>query len=195
MRAGRWNGSAFVIATQAATASVSYDAAGNPVSTTDKNSTPPSPITTSWAARWPRSTANFLTEWTRDTNGNVTSERRYAQRVTGATAAVRPGGAAHDDDRVTHFTYDRNGRRASETRVGVEAWAVHRDTGVMRAATADATVRYTLQRARPRLFRSRRRRATRYPMPMTPPAGWSRRCAAVRTTARTRRSVILRRSG
>ena len=69
---------------------------------------------------------DFLTVWTRDTNGNAVSETRYAYRVASApplTATVNDlialvGGGAPSLDRATSFTYDKNGRRLTETRAG-----------------------------------------------------------------------------
>ncbi len=70
------------------------------------------------------------------------TERRYAVAVAGASETARPAGVANDADRVTRFTYDRNGRRLTETRESVVAWTVDPATGALVAATGDATVTY-----------------------------------------------------
>jgi YD repeat-containing protein len=90
----------------------------------------------------------YLTVWELDTNGNARTETRYAAQI-GATitettaAASLPGLAgAGAADRTTSFTYDKNGRRLTETRVGVFASSVS-GTGALSSSTQSATITYT----------------------------------------------------
>jgi len=70
---------------------------------------------------------NYLTSYTLDADGNVLKEERFATPLAGAVtiasdpAALRASvvNAAPTDDRITLFTYDKNGRRLTETRKGV----------------------------------------------------------------------------
>jgi YD repeat-containing protein len=68
----------------------------------------------------------YATKWSYDAEGNVTQERRWAGKaalapsMTGFTDPVDDAAA----DRVTSFTYDKNGRRLSETRANVVAYTV-----------------------------------------------------------------------
>ncbi|MGF6647339.1 LysM peptidoglycan-binding domain-containing protein [Paraburkholderia sp. GAS82] len=67
----------------------------------------------------------YATAWKYDAMGNVTEERCFAQRSAGAfdpkaqaatLVAAWPVGA---DDRITQFTWDRNGRMTSDSRLNV----------------------------------------------------------------------------
>ncbi len=59
-------------------------------------------------------------------------------RLPGTTPPSTPADAA---DRETVFTYDRNGRRVTETRRGVVAWTIG-SNGIQAAAPTDSTIRY-----------------------------------------------------
>lgn len=75
----------------------------------------------------------YLTHWEYNAQGNVTRERRYAQPVTGTVSTTSYGTFTNNyplstpaealaqtyQDRVTDYTYDRMGRKLTETRQGV----------------------------------------------------------------------------
>jgi YD repeat-containing protein len=90
----------------------------------------------------------YLTVWELDTNGNARTETRYAAQIgatiTETTAAASLPGLAGTNaaDRTTSFTYDKNGRRLTETRVGVLASSVS-GTGALSSSTQNATITYT----------------------------------------------------
>jgi YD repeat-containing protein len=73
----------------------------------------------------------FVTSYTYDAEGNVLSETRFGTRLTlsvsSATnfSSVLAAQATSIDDRTTVFTYDRNGRRLTEKRLGVVAYSVN----------------------------------------------------------------------
>jgi YD repeat-containing protein len=87
--------------------------------------------------------ANYLTSYTLDADGNVLKEERFTTAVVGAVssasdpAALRANVAKTVDDRITNFTYDRNGRRLTETRKGVNGIGPGVNAG------PDSTVVYT----------------------------------------------------
>jgi YD repeat-containing protein len=90
---------------------------------------------------------NYLSCWTLDGNGNATTETRYATKITGSfsgtTAATALPALAGTSaaDRTTNFTYDKNGRRLTETRLGVAASTV---SGLsVSTSTVSATITYT----------------------------------------------------
>jgi len=75
--------------------------------------------------------SDYLTTWEHDAEGNVLKETRYATKLTVTPSeTVMPTQTSHADDRITEFSYDKNGRRLTEARLGVVAWArnasVHR---------------------------------------------------------------------
>jgi YD repeat-containing protein len=64
---------------------------------------------------------NYLTRRSFDNMGNLTEVREYSNAVTGTwnlTSYTAP--AAHADDRVVQYEYDRLNRKTTETRVSVE---------------------------------------------------------------------------
>lgn len=149
VRTGSWNGSAYISnADQTIIFAIIYDAFGNLVQETDANGN----VTYHFYDRNGRATAkvdplNFLTLWTRDEDGNVTSERRYASPIgTGvhytsdipSMVAWTPASSA---DRVTNFTYDKNGRRLTETRVGVGSFTIS-SNGALDGSGNDSTIQY-----------------------------------------------------
>ncbi|PXA90060.1 hypothetical protein DMC47_28025, partial [Nostoc sp. 3335mG] len=145
-RTGTWDAASgsYVLSTAPLTEAIVYDAVGNVVRTTDAAGA----STLSYYDRLGRKVAqvdplSYLTEWTLDAEGNTLSERRYGAAVAGATEANRPQGVTGTDDRVTDFTYDRNGRRLTETRKDVVAWSVDPATGALTDVSGDARITYT----------------------------------------------------
>jgi YD repeat-containing protein len=133
-------------ATQNVTSWLAYDANGNVITSTDANGN----ISYSWYDKLGRKTAQldgegYLTSWTFDDEGNALSERRYATKWTGAVSTSTPPAVAQDtaNDRVTTFTYDRNGHRLTETRTGVVAWTVSSTNGALTQASTNSVVTYT----------------------------------------------------
>jgi YD repeat-containing protein len=143
-RIGSWNGSAYAITTGALTTTYQYDAAGNAILVTD----PAGAATYNYFDKLGRKTAHvdperYLTTWTLDAEGNVTSERRYASQSGTPVTSAPPSVGTTANDRVTNFTYDRNGRRLTQERTGVTAWAVNTSNGALTAASTSAFVTYT----------------------------------------------------
>ncbi|MFA7601470.1 MAG: LysM peptidoglycan-binding domain-containing protein [Novosphingobium sp.] len=86
--------------------------------------------------------AKFLTTWTRDSEGNVLEERRYATQFGGTpVVGTVPSVSTSSNDRVTQFTYDRMGRRLTETRLAVAASTVSGNS--VATASQSATIAYT----------------------------------------------------
>jgi YD repeat-containing protein len=156
LRTGAWNGTSYVTTTGTISTTNYYDRNGNVVQQTDGlgNS-----IYTFYD-KLGRKVAQvdqeqYLTVWTLDADGNVTTETRYANKVAITVTADRPGQIANSvaalqssagtsgDNRTTTFTYDRNGRRLTETRTGVTAWTVNATTGALAAASTNSIVTYT----------------------------------------------------
>jgi YD repeat-containing protein len=85
---------------------------------------------------------NYITAWTRDSEGNVFSETRFANQY-GAAAVIGtiPTVAASGADRTTNFTYDKMGRRLTETRLAVSASSVSGNS--VSTTSQNATITYT----------------------------------------------------
>jgi YD repeat-containing protein len=85
---------------------------------------------------------NYITAWTRDSEGNVLSETRFATQY-GATPIIGtiPTVAANGADRTTTFTYDKMGRRLTETRLAVSASTV--SGNAVATSAQNATITYT----------------------------------------------------
>ncbi|MFT4025416.1 MAG: hypothetical protein QM676_01245 [Novosphingobium sp.] len=145
VRTGAYNGSSYVTAAgQNLTSYNEYDAAGNLIKETDANGA----AVYHWYDRNGRESAKLdqeraLTTWTRDTNGNVVSETRFAaiHTATPDPYGAAPAGSATAGDRTTTFTYDRMGRRLTETRAGVVGYLVS-GAGALSVDSRAATVAY-----------------------------------------------------
>jgi len=99
--------------------------------------------------------ANYLTTYDLDADGNVITETRYANALSGSVSptndlnALKTAAGASADNRITTFTYDHDGRRLSETRLNVEAWSTDANGANISQITtnghgsADATIHYT----------------------------------------------------
>jgi YD repeat-containing protein len=142
VRTGSWNGTAYATSVGDVVTTRVYDSAGNLIRTVDGNGK------TSWSYfdRLGRMVAavdreNYLTTWIRDSEGNVLDERRFAARLGSAPGSSAPVGTPSADDRETVFTYDRSGRRLTETRKGVVAWTIGTN-GARTAASPDSTISY-----------------------------------------------------
>jgi len=151
---GNWTGTAYstnagaAVSSQGLTASQTYDANGNVVLTTDANGGK----VYAWYDALNRKTTQldaegYLTTWTYDAEGNAQQETRYATKYAGtvATPGINPPSVTTSTaDRVTQFTYDRNGNRLTEKRLNVAAWTVNPDTGAASPASLSySLVRYT----------------------------------------------------
>jgi YD repeat-containing protein len=89
----------------------------------------------------------YLTFYTLDGEGNVTKEERFANQValptiTSLPLALRATVVGGVGDRVTNFEYDRNGRRTSETRVGVNGNKLSASGQLEAAHSVDARIAY-----------------------------------------------------
>jgi len=145
---GSWNSasSGVTTTTQTVTSSLTYDSDGNVVKSVDANGN----VVYSWYDKLGRKTdqldgEGYLTHWDYYSDGNVSTEKRYATQWTGTVSTSAPPAVVSDatNDRVTNFTYDRNGRRLTETRTGVTAWTVSSSNGALTAASASSTITYT----------------------------------------------------
>lgn len=104
-----------------------FNAFGNVV----KQSVLQNPITDSWATtrylhdqRGQKTSTidalGYVTEEAYDSTGNVVSHVEYANAAPDWTDTGFTQPAQSEDDRITRYTYDRNNRRITETRVDVE---------------------------------------------------------------------------
>lgn len=89
----------------------------------------------------------YATFYTRDAEGNVLVEDRFDARPTGVAIGADPAtlrsGLSTTGLRTTTFTYDKNGRRLTESRAGVVAYTVS-DIGALAGGSAVAsTITYT----------------------------------------------------
>lgn len=149
LRTGSYSGLSYTTSIANVVITQTYDAAGNVVQQTDGAGN----STYFYYDKLGRLQAQidpekYMVFYTRDAEGNVTKEERFANTVTAAITttanptSLRPTANA-TDDRVTNFTYDSNGRRLTETRTGVAAWTVDATTGALSAASTSATVTYS----------------------------------------------------
>ncbi|WEJ98121.1 MAG: LysM peptidoglycan-binding domain-containing protein [Candidatus Sphingomonas phytovorans] len=147
VRTGSWVSGVYVTsAATTVTVSYQYDAGGNVVTTTDGNGG----VIWSWFDKLDRKTAqvdqnNYLTSWTFDAEGNVLNERRHANAASEAIAiAAPPTVSANAADRVTNFTYDRNGRRLTEQRTDVEYYMLtSQSTGTLASTISSSDIAYS----------------------------------------------------
>ncbi len=146
---GYWSGSAYVGTTGTISFRSTYDALGNLVKETDANNN----STYHYFDRNGRELAkldqlNFLTTWTRDQDGNVEKETRYANSIgngfdeTSPVAALEAATGSTTDNRITEFKYDKNGRRIEEKRLGVGSWIVNAN-GALGVGLDDAKIVYS----------------------------------------------------
>ncbi len=149
IRTGAWNSGAYAYATIASTTvttTLDYDSNGNVLRTVDGNGVAAYAYYDKLNRRIAQVDAEgYLTFYTLDGEGNVIQEDRYATGYAGATAtsdpnairsAVAAGGA-----RTTQFTYDKNGRRLTETRLNVNSHALDGNAALVGGA-AHATISY-----------------------------------------------------
>jgi YD repeat-containing protein len=156
-------GTSFAVSTGALVTTTTYDALGNVVKVVDANLN----ATWSYYDKLGHKIAqfdglNYRTDWTYDADGNVLSEKRWANAGTsaGSSAPVNPGvlptnlpTADSVNDRVTTFTYDLAGRRLTETRANVKVFHIVATgetslypgsaVGDVVYATTNSTVAYT----------------------------------------------------
>jgi YD repeat-containing protein len=146
---GEWNGSSYVLTPGLISGApnpaaeirtlVEYDKAGNVTHEEDGRGND----LWRWYDKLGRKSAevdaeNYLTVWTRDAEGNVSSETRYATQLSGfAPGPTPPTVGASAADRTTSFLYDRNGRRTQEQRLAVAYTSI--DTGTGAATDVAAT--------------------------------------------------------
>jgi YD repeat-containing protein len=144
VRTGGWDGTSYTTSVTTITSTLDYDSNGNIIKATDGNGG----LIFSYYDKLGRKTAqvdqeNYLTGWTLDVEGNVLTERRYATAAAGTIATTAPPAVAtHADDRVTNFTYDKNGQRLTEQRTGVVAYSLD-SGGNLVAASTTPTISYT----------------------------------------------------
>ncbi|MCB5425959.1 RHS repeat protein [Altererythrobacter sp. CC-YST694] len=139
-KTGVWNGSSWSNATTTELVTKhEYDYLGNVVKLTD----PENNSTFSYYDGLGRKIAQvdgegYLTSWSYDADGNVASERRFATRFTGTPVKTSPPVLLPNaEDRVTLYTYDENGNRLTEKRLGVAVF-----NGVDGVLTVDAMIHY-----------------------------------------------------
>jgi YD repeat-containing protein len=144
VRTGAWNGTSYVLATGDLMSTLEYDSQGNVIKSTDANGA----VTYTYYDRLGRATAqvdpeNYLISWERDAEGNALSERRAAQRAAWTpTTKAPPTLPTHVDDRVTSFSYDRNGRRRFESRANVLSFTVDANGLAVESTSKVATIEY-----------------------------------------------------
>ncbi|MCB5191904.1 hypothetical protein LG198_14340, partial [Methylobacillus arboreus] len=150
-------GGQYQVTTGDITTSKAYDANGNLVKSVDANGN----VTRYYYNQAGEQVAKvdalgYLTTWTRDAFGNVTTETQYAQSVsTGASpltmddsttlAAIQAKAvtlASHADNRITERTYDALNRVKTESRLNVQAGTINTSNGQVTPTTGSATTTY-----------------------------------------------------
>jgi len=150
LRVGELVNGVYQTSVASATTTTAYDAAGNATAQTDGEGN----TTFSFYDKLGRRIAQvdaegYLTSWTLDAEGNVLVEERFAQKPASSNgieigddpAVLRSGVLSDPAKRVTTFTYDRNGRRLTETRSGLAAHQLS-SQGVLSAGATSATIAY-----------------------------------------------------
>ncbi len=146
VRTGSYTGTAYVTtASQNLTSANLYDGFGNLIKEVDANGN----AIHHWYDRAGREVVKldqeqYLTGWTRDADGNVTAETRFATRYAGTfnPAAAAPTVSADAvNDRTTQFSYDKMGRRLTEARLNVIAATISGNT--VSTASQSATIGYS----------------------------------------------------
>ncbi|HEV2818762.1 MAG TPA: LysM peptidoglycan-binding domain-containing protein [Allosphingosinicella sp.] len=123
----RWDGDSYDFATGAIVRHVEYDAAGNAIRDYVGDVETRSFYDKLGRRIGQLDAEHYLTVWELDAEGNVLVETQHANRANGAidqnasTQALHAAAGSSVDDRITVFTYDRNGRRETETRLEVAA--------------------------------------------------------------------------
>jgi|GEM_PF-1247577 len=152
VRVGSYSGTSYTSSITTLVTLNGYDAAGNLTSQTDPNGN----VTYNYYDKLGRKVGQvdalgYLTLYQLDGEGNVTREQRFANALTAnsysATTNIAALAAAvttsGDNDRVTEFLYDLNGRRTRETRLSVQAVTIS-STGVVSGPTSvSSVIRYT----------------------------------------------------
>ncbi|MDR3436515.1 LysM peptidoglycan-binding domain-containing protein, partial [Telmatospirillum sp.] len=144
---GGWNGSTYVINPAVGvipgvadpngslvTRQTVYDAAGNVIESIDGNGNKTYNYYDANGNKIAQvDPDSYLTTYSYDANGNVTQEYAYANKVntqsgstvtlgtSTAVAALVGSSGTSSLDRITQFTYDKNGNRLTETRLNVAA--------------------------------------------------------------------------
>lgn len=150
---GQWSGTptsgTYGTSVTTLTTSYEYDATGNLIKTTDAGGG----IVYAYYDKLNRKFAQvdaerYQTMWALDANGNVLTEMRAANTVTSPSISGFAAGAISDSDRITTFSYDRMGRRLTETRAKVVAYSIDPVSGELTvlddgSGTINATVTYT----------------------------------------------------
>ncbi|WP_158266337.1 HNH endonuclease [Allosphingosinicella deserti] len=132
--AGSWTSGGYQNGVANLTTSFEYDAAGNVIRQTDPNGNVIRNYYDKLGNRLEQiDQEGYMTSWRYDAEGNVTTDWRWATRVE-VYADGSHTSPTSIDNRVTQFTYDRNGRRLSEQR-----WL----DGTKAQASADSIIRYT----------------------------------------------------
>lgn len=144
------NGQYFFGAVANLVSSTTYDAAGNAVVQTDGRGNQKFAFYDKNGHKIGEvDREKYLTTYDLDADGNVLRETRYATRLPGTVSQgsdvnlLKASISASADDRTTSFTYDRDGRRLTETRLGLVASSVNASSGAISTVTTDATIHYS----------------------------------------------------
>ncbi len=149
---GAYNGSSYQVSASPVniTTQIFYDADGNAWKSVDGNGQ----ATYFFYDALGRKVAQvdplgYLTTYALDQDGNVVTETQYATALgagfasgfSAATDSAPPTGTSNAADRITQFTYDKDGRRLTESRLNV-AYATVSSGGGLGTGTGTATITY-----------------------------------------------------